>query len=993
MAENNTGLPPGFKLVDTPETNTGLPPGFKLVDSPEPTTDLPPGFKMVEPTTTQQEDSLAPIRHLVRGATSTAHSLGKAVETAVGGPEALKKLGLAPVDEGLIGQFIKPIADKPSNAADFVGGLVDPALMAVGGATSSLFTPAKEAINIVRQSAKIGAASGAASSVAAVGAAQLASGNLDAVELAKGAILGAGAGALGGAISGKSIKKSLAKKAAQNAADRTDTVTAVIGSADNQVNPTPKVQAEAQKIQEVYGTKVKEPTVLGAVEAQAAKTAQEALDRTAQRIEDLKVALADPNISAGEALKIQNKLNKAQRKYSEQLAIFKNNAQKPAFQVLNKAKEEFGDATVVINGKKVPIYKQSITKQGVVISPEEVNLLKNAADITPSEASSIGSVDQLRLFQKADNNQANGPIRQLLFEPAEKAIMATKQFTNELLSGFRGKIKEFGIDTSKARQRVLFRAAEGRLSPQEQATLTEAEHAFINHTKALYADLLKQINEKRALLGYSPVKARKDYVTHIKEWSFMDELGLGVEAGEGIQIANKFTKKLKAPFRFERARVGGKTEENLINAFEAYAPAAARQIKTLETGALLHGRAKFLPPNLQKSAVQWINSAVMGGLDVKDAELIEKGLGGLLNVASKISGVASRGTILGNISVLLQQPSQMLATVRQAGLLPMLKGHIQAFTKPPEALKNASSFLTLRNIDDDLINVDSNILKTPLELGKKILEFSDSYFAKASWYAGFNKAQKLGLSTELAIKYADDTARMLHSNYNAIYKPALLRGKSGVGALPLQTFVFNAWNHLTRDSKILAELKDTSTLRQVALTLGTYWATNQVYEAVGLPAPFGLKLPNEASPEAAINSVTESLLGLNPVTKIIQQGSTSPGLNQLYEELHGGSKSILKNSMRAVFTDDPDIRAEAVSNLRRAGGIYVPFGLQAVKTIEGIEAIQNGYYKVGSEEVELKPEERTRALIFGPKSTPSARKVREEQALKKTAEILGRERD
>lgn len=818
-------------------------------------------------------------------------------------------------------------------------------------------------------------------------------------------LVGAVVEGIGGSVIPVGLSK-VARAAAKTQALQTEVAGLALkntGELPSSAIPSPKTldsvakASTSLKIKAAFDPKTPTPTVFSSKDAQAAKKADQLITRTMSRLDTATKEAESISDPVAKALKLQE-VDRISGHLNQQQQKFKEAIESPAYKALKEAKDTIGDVTMSVNGRETPVFRQTLTKQGAYISPQEIEVLNGAKDVGKIQSSAISSVDQLRLLQEADGNQINGPLRQMIFQPAEDALVNAKNQADDLRNAFRQQVVDLGIDSSAKRQQFLFQAAEKRLSPAQLESLTDNERQFIDYTKKLYSDLLDQINAKRSNLGYDAVKKRKDYITHLNEWNVWDSLGLGPDAAVGSQAVSPYAKKLKSAFSYEKARKGGAFKENLIEAVEAYIDPASRQLNTLDTGALLHGRAKFLPPNLRKATTEWINSALMGGIDAKDAAIMNAGFQPALRVANRITGLTSRGTILGNIKVITDQPSQVLETVRQAGLMPMLRGHAQAFFNPPVELQRASSFLTLRNINDDLVQIPKSVLTKPVDWMKSVLEFSDKYVARASWYAGFNKAQQMGLSQPAAIKYADDVARMLHGNYNALYKPAILRGKSGVTFAPLQNYAFNTWNHMVRDPKVLAELKNTSTLRQVLGTLGAMFATNQIYEAMGLQGPFGVQAPQELSAEGVIKAAKNTAVNVVPLAKSINYGSPSPILNQVKEEakfLVGADapKSVLRNSMVAIFSDNDDSRTKAKQDIFKAGAIYAPFGLQAMKTIEGVKAARDGYYKVGNEEVELTPRDKKLGLVFGPGASPSVRKVKRENELQKIARGLSRERN
>lgn len=761
----------------------------------------------------------------------------------------------------------------------------------------------------------------------------------------------------------------------------------------NVLNEVTKEISANDKLRMRYSQKPIESTVFSAEEAKVAKSLDKKLTNLETKQIKIQQQLQSPTLTPEEKIKLDNQFLKTQSKYEQLKRDGQTIIESTPFKVITEAKKEPLMQEVSLNGKKILGYNKVISKQGVYISPQEIEVLQNQAQPVGKVISGpLSTVDHLRLIEQADGFQVKGPMYRLNFEPMERAAIAREQATLTETNNFRNLVNNLGIgQLDQKRKELLFKIADGVIDPKT-VQLTENEQKFLNYIASKYNEYLTQINQIRAKLGYDPVKARKNYITHIREINLYDKLGFGLDSADATPELNKFSKKLKAKFAFEKQRLGGETLKDPIQAFESYIDPAMKQIHYTEPAAVLHARANFIAdPNLRQAQRRVINEAFLGGIDFKDQALYEAGLGPVLQAAENLSSIVSRGVVLGNIKVIASQPSQVLATVKETGLWPTLIGLKRAAQPITPELSKASSFLTLRKISDDLVPINQSILQKPAKFATGILEFADKYVARASWQAGFAKAQSLGLSTEAAIKYADDVARMLHANYNAIYKAPLTRGKAGRALLPLQTFAFNAWNNLVRDPRVLAELKNTSRLRETVKILGTMYATNQIYEQIGIPAPFSISLPENLNPEQIAASAKEFALGNIPLARSLQYGSPAPALSLITKEMQFGKESILRNSYLALFSQDEDKKNEAIKQLKKAFAPYIPGGLQAYKVLEGLNAVNDGFVEFGGDVIMLDEKDKKIAPIFGVSQTPSVLKARKEKELEKIKQSLGRE--
>lgn len=747
------------------------------------------------------------------------------------------------------------------------------------------------------------------------------------------------------------------------------------------------------KLRQRYAQKPLESIIFGAEDAKAAKSLDKRLSNIEARRVNLEGQLQAPDLTPETKIQLDNALLKNKQRYEQLIREGQQTLESPAYKALSEAKAELGQKIVKLDGREVVAYNKAISKQGAFVSPQEIEALQNQArPVGKFAAGPFSPTDHLRLLQEADGFQAQGPMYKLLFEPMEQAAIARERATLIETNNFRNLVNDLGIgNLSRDRKALLFDVADGKI-PATEAGLSDGEQKFLNYIAGKYNTWLSQINNIRAKLGYDPIKARKNYITHIREFNLYEKLGFGLDTADATPALNKFSKKLKARFAFEQERLGGKAIKDPIQAFESYIDPAMKQINYTEPAAVLHARTNFIAdPNLRQAQRRVINEAFLGGLDFKDQALYEAGLAPVLQAAENLSSVVSRGVILGNIKVISSQPSQILATVKETGVWPTLIGLKRGAQSVSPELSKASSFLTLRKISDDLVPIKQGILKKPGQFATSLLEFADKYVARASWHAGFAKAQSLGLDLEASVKYADDIGRMLHANYNSIYKAPIARGKIGRAALPLQTFAFNAWNHLVRDPKVLAELKNTSRLRETMKVLGAMIATNQVYEQLGIPTPFEISLPENLTPEDVAASAKEFAFGNIPLARSLQYGTPAPALSLVTKEAQFGKQSILKNSYLAVFSEDEEKREEATKQLKKLGAPYVPGGLQAYKVLEGLNAARDGFVQYGKTVIPLTEQDKKLAPIFGVYQTPSVRKARKERELKEIRKSLGRE--
>jgi len=685
----------------------------------------------------------------------------------------------------------------------------------------------------------------------------------------------------------------------------------------------------------------------------------------------------------------QEQVLKLQSKRSKLLQDSKEVFESPAYNALRESKRAFENKTMKLAGRDVPVYRQSVSAQGVYVAPSEIEELAKTRNVRVNPLQRL-TMDQPRVMQMMDGNVPNGPMFEMNIRPALEAERAAVNAVNTERNAFNQMALDTGVaNASKQRLAELFRVADGQIDAGT-AKVTDKEQQFLNYLATKYHDWLSQINSQRAELGYNLIKPRKNYITHIREAKLLDDFGVKDGSLEGV---DKFGPKLRARFQFERERLGSKAVEDPLQAFDAYIEPAMRQIHTTKPAAVLHARAKFISdPTLRKMQQNFIETRLLGGIDPKDKVLYEYGLRPVMQLSENLTGRFSGGVILGNAKVILQQFSQVANTIKDTGLIHGLKGLGKAAQEIPPEIATRSDFLTSRRISDDLVEIPKGMFYKPNKFLRTLFEFTDKFVAKQSWQAGFSKAQEMGLSQEMAIKYADDVARQLHGSYSKLYKTELNSGKFGRVIAPLQSFGFNLWNYITQDTKLLAELNNTSRARELMKTFAAMYVTDEVYEAAGLPSPFGIRVPQAVSPEEVATSAREFVFGVVPFGRSLEYGIPSPVLGQAVKEAQyfagAGDKrqSMLFNSyalVSAALSDDPEKRDKAAKELAKFGVQFIPAGTQTYKTISGIQAAKDGYVELGDRTIALTDEDRRLAPILGPYAVPSVRKAREEKQVEK----------
>jgi hypothetical protein len=152
---------------------------------------------------------------------------------------------------------------------------------------------------------------------------------------------------------------------------------------------------------------------------------------------------------------------------------------------------------------------------------------------------------------------------------------------------------------------------------------------------------------------------------------------------------------------------------------------------------------------------------------------------------------------------------------------------------------------------------------------------------------------------------------------------------------------------------------------------------------MGLPQPFGVRLPRDFTPEELGMSAKAFVTQTVPLGRALEFGTPSPFINTLVTEFREPEKAVLRNSMLYFSTDDMKQKEESAKALKRFGSQFLPAGTQIFKTIDGVEAARNGYVNYAGKVVILDDKDRKLAPVLGPYNTPTIRKLREEKEVEK----------
>ncbi len=639
------------------------------------------------------------------------------------------------------------------------------------------------------------------------------------------------------------------------------------------------------------------------------------------------------------------------------------------------------DAKEFFKGTKLdgaPILEQTVSKQGVILPNSEIMELSQGADFNTADKAVSWTLDPMRAAELADNGNTDGIVSATMRNLSE-AQGTAKLDADAEIQAFRELEQQLGINRlDKDRMKTLAAYAEKRLSPEEiaQARVTDSELQWINHTKSKYDEWLERINVERIKYGLEPIKKRKDYITHLAN-EYM------VEAVQNTENPSLFGRMARGVgFQFGKPQSANIHASNIAESVEAYLPAAYRQIHMTGPLAELEARLPFMKPGMQKYFAGKLD-IIKGGINPLDkAAQFVFGKNFMNNVAATTT-LAVRSLLEGSINLVVQQPAQMMETLARTGLPSLVKGSMRAAGQEiPKRLQKYAPSIMQRDLLED-VAIKGNVFKNFQSFFKATLGKSDKYFAKQTWFSAFEHYKGQGYSEITSARLAENMTRMLHADYREMMKATMSQGIVGKALQPASTFAYNMFNHLIRDPKVLSQLNTTSKRAEFFKILGSIVATNYLWTKAGLPGPANF-MPSiegalDLSPGGLVETGKQVSRAFPPVASL-QFGASPIALRATGLNPDDFDNSI-SLAMKAFFHEDDEKRAEARTELFKKPLGLIPGGRQIKNTLEGIEAVRDGYIKIGQEELPLNDWDKVLAPLIGPRSLHSSQTERRRQSV------------
>lgn len=488
---------------------------------------------------------------------------------------------------------------------------------------------------------------------------------------------------------------------------------------------------------------------------------------------------------------------------------------------------------------------------------------------------------------------------------------------------------------------------------------------FDKWSRNQYDSLLDRTNEVLRRFGHDEVPKRQNYMTHLQEDSFWDQIGIGEDLyrdlSSGISGETNPTNRGKLPgtivgkteqFKptkkynpFHQTRRGNKSMTDPFRAMDAYGEAALFNIHMTE--AAVRSRSlesvfiaaekitqkdmiKQVNEDLSKSlkesyggsrgdlvaAFQEYANAMAGKSNQFDRKL-QDGAGkagrSVLRVSRLLQKVASNASIVGNVSVTVAQTLNIPNVIGTNGVRNTLKGvsRMMADTLPngePRAgsPSSMSDFLKVRYTD-----ASSKINRSPLQTANDNLSKAtfmlqtERAMVETAWNATYEKALADGFKGNAAIKEADRMAERVVGGRGIADQPDLYRSTAARTFLQYTLEVNSALKNIRKDMTPAGLIKYAAAVYVMNYGVEALTGRAPLPDFIGAGIDTATDFANTDSYNDKDGDGKPDETLVSKAIKGVQRfGSTAAGLNPWAS---AGFNLLSQDARKAVFGADSDL--------------------------------------------------------------------------------------
>jgi len=400
----------------------------------------------------------------------------------------------------------------------------------------------------------------------------------------------------------------------------------------------------------------------------------------------------------------------------------------------------------------------------------------------------------------------------------------------------------------------------------------------------------------------------------------------------------------------------------------------------------------------------WLSTGVMSKRATIDKALFPQGRPMLVRAVDKLVSNMSRNLLSGSLQFFMTNLASFPQYVAGAGPVTTAQALLRS---APELLKGLptimrglgatanegtmtfarkySQTLQLREITK-YENQGRKILSenNVFSAWEGIIESADHFNVAWGFNTGYIHGRKMGMGFDDAVKHGDEWASRTQAIYDRAFVSPILRNKIVQTAIPFQTFTTNLFQWFTRDiargglrgtwkdpvTGAQMMEKEWSTAKKLGIAtrfLGTAYAINLTYKALGLKGPWDLKSVIPFAP--LISTVTGEAFDAPYGSKEMQFTFIDP----------------LRKVWTGVWAEDYDLQDPDFRKLGEGLLMLQPwgFGLQAGRTLTGLYDVAMGEALIPNKRGRrirktLSDRDKAMSILLGPRKTEAWKEVRGE---------------
>jgi len=722
----------------------------------------------------------------------------------------------------------------------------------------------------------------------------------------------------------------------------------------------------------------------GAIGKNAGRLLKKAIDSGAGK-ETLQAILKIPEKAISPLSKLKDKANilKVPSKNLQEFLRKESQTIEAAATNRNAVINNFAKQYAVDPARIVKIRKAG--NGSIKITKGELEVMKSMGDLKPNLTDNFFQ-NPIRVFEKLGE-----PVKELFYRPikvAESLAIKSKNFWN----------KEFNTVAKGLNQKSSKRIMTHALSLEDDGAkilqeknikpelLNDKEKKLYEFMRGRYDDMLDKLNDARAIVGKEPIKKRKNYFTHIKDMSVLDELGFNpiTDDIESL-LANKVHRNSTA-FQFAKKRTGAlqELEVDSFNVFRKYQEKALDHInltpaigkvRELSRTIIEDGKTKFklqdVSPNAFKYITEWTDYVAGQKVQTHVPKIAE-------NIMNKLNQNIAFATLSFNVRSALIQPSAIINSITEinpkntlVGIKDLIAGKSKFALKNSNILEGRQFETAMQDMARSIYGSTNRTKQKIGELGMKPLQILDSLTAQATWLGAYNKAvNQLKLEGKKAFNYADDIVVKTQASAARSDVAKIQRSSGGKLATQFQTFVINDFNRILTD--IFGVGVKTVSRKEVVRKAATYLTAVSMWnylseDVLGIPSPF--PRPVKTLKEEGLAGATKEIAGQIPIIG----GSARFG-----SSIGGAVIDLIQNATAKV-----NGKYTSQSWWEIAGKVFgVPGTVQLKKTLKSIQGLEDGYTVTTNKGNRIKikvsePVDKIRALLLGLYDSNTAKDARE----------------